>query len=88
MMECTNDTPRGERNFPERVKKMFPTIEIIPENKFKCSCGHTGALNGHKQMWNIKWQVNTTCRLSGNHVGCTLTDYFHKNLTNEEEKQN
>ena len=70
------------------LNKAFPTVELIPGNKFKCSCGHTGALNGHRRMGNIKQHVNTTCRLSGNHVGRTLADYFHKSATPEVEKQN
>ena len=41
-------------DFSERVKKEFPTVEIIPGNKFKCSRGHIGALNGQRRMSNKK----------------------------------
>ena len=77
-----------DRDFSKRVKKAFPTVEIISSNKFKCSCGHIGALNGQRRMGNIKRHVNTTCRLGGNRVGRTLTDYFGRNATSIEEEQN
>lgn len=73
--ERTNGASKVDRDFSERVKKAFPTVEIIIGNKFKCSCGHIGALN-------------TTCRLSGNRAGHTLANYFHKIATEEVEKKN
>ena len=86
--EHSNNANKTDIDFSERVKKAFPTVEIIPGNEFKCSCGHIGALNGKRRMGNIKRHVNTTCRLGGNRVGRTLTDYFGRNATSVEEEQN
>lgn len=83
-----NGASKVDRDFSERVKKAFPTVEIIIGNKFKCSCGHIGALNGQRRMGNIKRHLNTTCRLSGKRAGHTLANYFHKIATEEVEKQN
>ena len=44
----SNSGNKTDLDFSERVKKAFPTVEIIPSNKFKCSCGHIGALNGQR----------------------------------------
>lgn len=69
------------------MKKAFPTVEIIPGNKFKCMCGQIGALNGQRRMGNIKRHVNTTCRLKGKRLGGTLNDYFRKNASPVQEEQ-
>ena len=86
--EHSNNGSKADLNFSVRVKKAFPTVEILPSNKFKCSCGHIGALNGERRMGNIKRHVNTTCRLGGNRVARTLMDYFGKCATPVNEEQN
>ena len=48
MGEHSNNGSKADLDFSERVKQAFPTVEIIPSNKFKCCCGHIGALNGQR----------------------------------------
>ena len=86
--EHSNNASKADLNFSVRVKKGFPTVEILPSNKLKCSCGHIGALNGQRRMGNIKRHVNTTCCLGANPVARTLMDYFGKSSTPVNEEQN
>lgn len=85
--ELSNVSSKDDFDFSARVKKAFPTVEIIPGNKFKCMCGQIGALNGQRRMGNIKRHVNTTCRLKGKRLGGTLNDYFRKNASPVQEEQ-
>ena len=85
--KLANDPSKADLDFSERVKKTFPSVEIIPGNKFKCLCGQIGALNGPRRIGNIKRHVNTTCRLGGNRMGRTLKHYFGKIAAPVQEEQ-
>ena len=79
--------PKLDKEFVERVKKDFPKVFIIEGNKFKCSCGYIGTLNGKRRVGNIKRHVATTCRDRGRQVSRTLETYFRSSVNTNDNLQ-
>lgn len=85
--EAAEQLPKLDKEFVERVKKDFPKVFIIEGNKFKCSCGYIGALNGKRRVGNIKRHVATTCHDRGRQVSRTLETYFRSSVNTNDNFQ-
>lgn len=76
--DSESHSPEIDQKLAFRVQKLFPNVQLLEHNKFKCQCGKIGALNGKRRLGNIKRHVNTTCRLRNSYVGRTMLDFFPK----------